>query len=152
MTCGLIVLFGCSRPTTIKDNPSQANLRKIALAYSRAALQNLAAVQNVNELRPMLQEVGNPEEILRSPNDGEEYVIIFGTELPQVATMKHLKEKKQPSTQGMSWAENDIILAYESRGRGGRRYAVTTNGDVLELSDQEFSEARFLGGHQPKAK
>jgi hypothetical protein len=83
----------------------------------------------VGELRPFLEQVGDPEQILRSPRDGLPYVIICGVDFRQlpITTMP------------------PPIMAYEQVGANGKRYVLTVMG-VMPMRDEEFAKAKLLKG------
>lgn len=137
---GLLVLAaiaGCSSTVTPPPSPAAAeNLRKIALAYNNAVGKNKKPPQNLEQLKPFLKDMGNPEEILRSPGDGQPYVIIWG-----VTSFSQLN----PSVP----MGDPVVIAYERNGVDGRRFVATTMGNVVEMSDEEFAKANFPRGHKP---
>ncbi|HEY7155179.1 MAG TPA: hypothetical protein VH575_14550 [Gemmataceae bacterium] len=68
-------------------------------------------------------ETGDPDQVLRSPRDGEPYVILYGPPLDADA--------------------RDVILAYEKNGAEGKRYVLTQARRVQVMTDGEFAAAKF---------
>jgi hypothetical protein len=126
--------FGCSNEVRVeaKLEPAHENLMKIGSAYVRFNTKAKRPPKSVEEIRPFLKESGNTEELLRSPRDGEPYVICWGVNL--LAPPK--------------WAKSTPILAYEKRGAEGTRYILTTLQSVQQMSEEQFQEASFPPGHQ----
>lgn len=116
-----------------KDAPAAyENLRKISSAYLQATNGLNRPPRSLDEIMTFLGKDGNPEEILRSPEDGEPYVILWGVDYRTV----------QPGPGGFP------VLAYEQRGKGGKRYVLQVR-NVSQLSDEEFKRAPFPPGHKP---
>ena len=44
---------------------------------------------------------------------------------------------------------NDIVLAYEKKGKNGARYVMKPPSYVVQMKDLEFKSAKFPPGHQP---
>jgi hypothetical protein len=70
-------------------------------------------------LLPFLQEVGDPAKLLRSPDDGEEYIICWNRDIL--------------NTSGNGFP----VIAYEKLGKGGERY-VGRGRTVEHLTDEAF--------------
>jgi hypothetical protein len=89
--------------------------------------------RDANDLRRFFKELGvggDPDQVLRSPRDGQPYVILFGA--PLDATGAH------------------TILAFERQGAEGRRYVLTVARGVKLLTQEEFDRAAFAQGHDPE--
>ncbi len=139
-SCWLLcaAIAGCSSGARVVSVPldrTQENLLYIGQAYVRYLTEKKTPPANVEQLKPYLKQVGNPDEILRSPRDGEPYNICWGVDLSKPPTWA--KEKSTP------------VIAYERRGSGGQRYVLTTMRNAMPLSDEEFKQASFPPGHQP---
>jgi len=129
-------LVGCSPSEVVvqeKLEPSHERLMNLGRAYLQYNSKYEKAPAGFAQLQPFLKEFGNPEEYLRSPTDGEPYVICWGVNL--LAPPK--------------WAKSTPILAYEKRGANGQRYVLTIMRSVLVMSDSEFRQASIPPGHQP---
>ena len=127
-------LSGCSssKSTPRSEDPGVTNLRKIGQAYDFFTQEKHRAPQNDDELAPMFQELGDntsPAEILRSKRDGQPYVILYGPK--------------------MDSDSRAVILAHERDGAEGKRYVLTLDRMVREMTDDEFANARFA---VPKSK
>jgi hypothetical protein len=84
--------------------------------------------QNLEELMPYLKAAGDPAKILRSPDDGQEYKILWNVDIINV-------QGKLP------------IVAYEQRGKDGMRYVWETK-EVRRMSEEEFKQASFPPGYK----
>jgi uncharacterized lipoprotein len=129
----ILALVGCSEAPKPKRDPAHYNLYRIAQAYERASVNH--PPQSVEQIKKILRECYPPDEaesILRSPRDGEPYVIIAGSRFD---------------------VESDgIILVYERRGSEGKRQVLTTARRYALLTDEEFARATFANSHRPETK
>ncbi|HKM56664.1 MAG TPA: hypothetical protein VJY33_24890 [Isosphaeraceae bacterium] len=129
-------LGGCSSGpniVTAKLAPSHDNLMKIGAAYVRFNTENARPPTRAEDLHLILQELGGSlDTILTSPNDGQPYVICWGVDLLQPPT----------------WAKSTPVLAYESEGKNGTRYVLTTLRSVVKMTKPDFEQASFPPGHQ----
>ena len=73
--------------------------------------------------------VGKPDEVLTSSRDGQPYVIILGADLGATRSGE--------------------VLAYEKKGAGGKRYVLSMDFNVGQISDADFAKATFAMGHLP---
>jgi hypothetical protein len=134
LVLGMLALSGCSSRSAPDAplEPTEDQLYKIGRAYTQAAVRLRRAPAKLEELRPDLP--GDAESLLRSPHDGEKFVILWGvnyTTLPP--------GKKDPYT----------VAAYEQRGASGTRYVLRFPLNVVEMSEDELRAAVFPPGHQP---
>jgi hypothetical protein len=98
------------------------NLGAINGAYARATQKLGRPPANAEELVPHLKEVGDPATILKSPRDGEPYVIFWNVD-----------PRKSPG-----------IIARESRGSGGKKFV--SNGRIIsQMTDAEVEAAGLKG-------
>jgi hypothetical protein len=130
-------LAGCSsKPPPKQEDPVEIYLRRIVQAYDVAEYRLGRFPRTEDELKRFLPETGAteaPEQLLRSPRDGQPYVIVYGAAL-------------DPNGYG-------TILAYEKVGVEGQRYVITVSRDVKVMAEAEFARADFARGHKPsKAK
>ena len=133
LALALLAFSGCShggdeRPLA----PAEDRLVKIAYAYNNATMQLKRAPKELAEIRPYFE--GAADEITRSPNDGEEFVILWGVEYNKLPP-----GREDPFT----------VAAYEKRGVGGKRYVLRIPTQVLLMSDEELAKAVFPPGYQP---
>lgn len=123
-------LAGCSSPPPPKqEEPAIVNLRKLVQAYDIAEYRLRHPPRNEEELVRFFGEVdlkGPPEKVLRSPRDGQPYVILYGARL-------------DPGAMG-------TILGYEKEGSEGKRYVIMLSRDVKLMSNEEFATAEFARG------
>jgi hypothetical protein len=136
----LLAILGCgpSKPVFIKSGASEKNLQRIAGAYAMAALKLKHPPKELADLLPFLE--GGTDQLkasdtLRSPNDGEEYVIHYGVDALALA-----EQRKDPT----------VVLAYERKGKGGRRLVLRAPTMILKMTDDEFKKAPFPPGQQPQ--
>ena len=122
-----VALLGCSsKPTPRSEDPGASNLRKIGQAYDHFTDMKHRAPRNDDELKPMLKELepkADPDQILQSKRDGQPYVIHYGPK--------------------MDSDTRSVILAHEKDGAEGKRYVLTLDRMVIEMSDAEFATAKF---------
>jgi len=107
------------------------NLKRIGSAYLEATNQLGRPPNNAGELTPHLKRYGDPATILRSPADGQDYVILRGVDVCAAQAQKG----------GLP------VLAYEQKGDGQKRYVLLTR-QVVHLTDEEFKQAPFPPGHK----
>jgi len=110
---------------------STQNLRQIGAAYVKALDKLERPPNNVEELKPFLKEFGDPATILRSPDDGQDYKILWGVDV---------RTAKGPN--GVM-----TVLAYEKDGKDGKRY-VLIGRSVNHMTADEFRAAPFPPGHK----
>jgi hypothetical protein len=136
-TMGLLACLlavGCnSTPTERERPPASTHLKKIQQAYVQATTSLGRPPGNLEELTPFLKRVGDPAELLRSPDDGENFVIVWGVDV-------------RAAPAGKSFP----VIAYEKRGAGGRRY-VAGFRQISRMTDEEFRQANFPPGHRPSS-
>jgi hypothetical protein len=128
---------GCGSSATVeqKVDPALERLKIIARAYIQATRELEHPPQNASELMPYLKSAGDPAEILRSPNDGQDFKILWGVDLQTI-----------PPVEG--GAKKFMVLAYEKQGRDGKRW-VGGFRKVRQMTEEEFREAPFPPGHMP---
>jgi hypothetical protein len=123
--CVLISLSvaGCTRTTlpAVKQQDT-ANLTTISLAYNRATDKLGRPPKDLEELRPHLKDLGDPDAILRSPHDGQPYVILFGRDIRKIDVMP------------------PPIIAYEQQGANGIRYVLNAMG-IQPMTEEQFQKA-----------
>jgi hypothetical protein len=118
--------LGCSssqQPAAHDATPAEENLKKIGVAYREAFAKLRRPPNSLAELQPFLRNQGNPDEILRSPGDGELYRIVWG-----VPVMRPSMEMK-----------NHPVLAHEAKGTNGKRYVLDPMLNVRQMTDEEFA-------------
>lgn len=127
-----LAVAGCSSRSGPQEEPAAFRLRKIGQAYELAADLRNRPPRKVDELERMFKELGetgDPAELLRSPRDGQPYVIIFGAPFDA--------------------DDRATLLAYEKNGAEGTRYVLTLAREVKLMKNEEFARATFAQGHKP---
>ena len=132
-----LVLIGCTprevKPLDEETMKSITHIQKIGVAYNRAYQANREAPKSADDVKKFLkQEPGGPDPLV-SLNDGKPVIIVPG--VPNNA----------PPEAGVR-----SIVAYEQTGVNGKRLMVDIRGMVHTVTDKEFSEIKFAGGHIPK--
>ncbi|MBI3823634.1 MAG: hypothetical protein HY289_13275 [Planctomycetes bacterium] len=112
-----VVLTGCSGPREVEAPTSDQNLLKISKAYREFTLQEKRPPANQQDLMKYLKE---DAKVLRSENDGEEFVIFWGVDL--------VPGKIAP------------VIAHEKSGKGGVRL-VLQGFSIRRMNQEEFDKA-----------
>lgn len=129
ISAGLVFGLGCSSSASrraAEDLADAENLTKIERAFDRAFQKLDQPPANADQLKPFLREFGDPDALLRSPRDGQPYVILWGVNFRKG-----------------SFAEPWTIIAHEKDGAEGKRSVLTIMG-VRSMSDEEFAKASFI--------
>lgn len=124
---------GCGRKIQVADeteSKSQEALRAVAAAYNAALAKRGKPPAGPDDIVPFLPKGVSPEDALRSPQDDQPFVIIWGAD----------------PRKGMD--VNPLVIGYEAQGKNGRRMVFTAMG-VFTMTDARFKEARFPEGHTP---
>jgi hypothetical protein len=130
-----LAIAGCGSPTAVTGEaatPTEVNLKKIGAAYIRACQQLDRPPANLNELTPILKQQGNASDILRSPNDNLDFVIVWNVEL-----------RKLKVTGG-----NLPVIAFEQAGSDGKRHVLRGANDVVQLSEASLKSAVLPSGYK----
>ena len=129
---GCLVAGGCAaHPSTEPYSPTRVNLERLGNAYIHATSRLRHPPANLDDLMPDLEDQGAPEEILRSPNDGEKFEIVWGVEL-----------------RGLKARGSDVpVVAYEKLGTDGKRHVLRGRATVLLLSESELKASVFPPGY-----
>jgi hypothetical protein len=140
---GLCLLVSCARqPERQPPTPTEENLSTIGRAYMEAMTKLRRPPRNVADLLPFLNQMGGSRDTLRSPNDGEEFVILWNVKGEEMAVKGAIKdgvdERKFP------------VLAYEKTGTDGSRYVLMVPNRIRRMTDDDLHQAYFPGGHKPK--
>jgi len=122
-----LALSGCSsRARRVVKTSETENLTKILAAYDQATRQLGRPPANLEEFKPFLTPYGNADEILRSPNDGQPYGLVWGVDVRKSS----LHMMPPPA------------LAYETQGVNGKRYVLTVMG-VVPMTEEEFAQLKL---------
>lgn len=122
---GLVVLAGCSGAVVNHGSKEEQNLRYIGRAYVQFTNKEGRPPADVEEIKPYLKEFGEPDTILRSPVDGQSYVIAWNTPLARTPA-----------------GQPEILLAYEKNGARGRRFVLNAGMFIHAMTDEEFNKAK----------
>jgi hypothetical protein len=125
-----VALFaiGCgTREAESAVQPTVANLRSVRNAYFDARQALDRPPNSKEELVPYLKKFGDPAELLRSPDDGEDFVIVFGTD---------------------PMAPESYVWAYERSGRGGSRWMIRDR-HIQRMANETLAKLPFPPGHKP---
>jgi hypothetical protein len=128
---GAVGCGGSGTPVLNEASASYENLQIIGQAYYKASASLGRPPQKLDDLLPFLPKKGH-EKNLRSPDDGQEYKILWGVDIRAA----HPAGGQPP------------VLAYEQRGKNGKRY-VLVGRRVTQIPDEDFKKANFPPGHQP---
>lgn len=128
---------GSPAVVNVQEDKSAQNLQQIGAAYSMAAIKLGRPPRDANDLKEILKNgPGNPdpETILRSPDDNEPYVIVWNVNFMEVAKAR---------------GNVDVILAYEAKGKNGKRHVLKPPAQIIVMTDEQFRAAAFPPGHTP---
>lgn len=116
-------IAGCAaKPVSIDPPKGIQNLSRIATAYIDAEGRLGRPPKDVEELKPLLKDLGNPDEMLSSPNDGLPYTILWNVSVKN--------SRRNP------------ILAYEQKGKDGKRLIVDARSMPWPVSDEQFERIK----------
>ncbi len=133
----LIALPGCKSGSSESDS-SDYNLQQIHQAIGRyieeagnnpEEFEGKETPQSPEDLHKHLRDNGhdNPEEILKSPHDGQPYVILWNV------TYMEGGEEEDPSVP---------VLAHEASEVNGKRWVLLANGITKRMTHEEFEQAK----------
>ncbi len=128
----LLAFVGCSRNVDRPYAAAEDRLVNIGKAYLKAAYDGKAPL-GFEDIEPYLQG-GATEEYLRSPGDGEPFVILWGVDYHTL-----------PPGKGDPFA----VAAYEKKGVNGKRYVLRFPLNVELMTDEQLRKAVFPPGHAP---
>jgi hypothetical protein len=118
-------------PAVAAGGESYLHLRTIKSAYMNATRALDRPPQNLEELMPFLKKLADPSIILRSPDDGEEYKILYGVDVFNAQR----EDRRWP------------VLAFEQRGKDGMRWVLEVK-EARRQSDEDFKKALFPPGYK----
>jgi hypothetical protein len=130
---GLLGFIGCSNKGADRQlDATEERLLKVGQAYIKANYRLQRAPKNADEIKANWEGEFS-DDVLRSPNDGEPFVILWGVDF---ATLP--PGPKDPFTVG----------GYEKTGTGGKRYVLRFPIQVVPMTDDELRQAVFPPGHK----
>lgn len=127
----IVMLVGCGtgdKPSAITTDPTIIALDKLGGAYIRGT----PPPKTKAELLSIFKSCNHPKELLISPSDGQEFIIVYSVEL------KGLK---------VTGAQLPIV-AFEKTGKDGKRYALRGMNTVVQLTEAELKSSVFPEGYQ----
>lgn len=137
LACLSAVGCGGGPPPAVETSRAEVNLQRIGAAYAAVAARGRPP-RNAADLARDLQagpDQTNPSDLLRSPNDNQEYVIVWGVDFRKLAMQRG--------------GNVDVVLAYERVGKDGKRLVLKPPALVSSLTEEEFRAAAFPPGHTP---
>ena len=142
----LVLAAGCGVPSAeVQQEDTAQRLRSLAYAYGQFTVDNKRPPRNETELREAVLrlKMGDPDTLLKSPRDGQPFVIVWGFDVRQTGAGYEGGNKANADSAG-------AVYIYERQGSDGHRYVLYTHGGVRLLPEAELRQARFLGDHRPK--
>jgi hypothetical protein len=135
--------IGCGVHVETPEPPSEAeeNLSKIGRAYMQAGSGLKRPPRNAKELLHYLEKNGDTDQVLRSPRDGQEYVILWDVKSSDLTP--------KPVQEGLPPERRFPVLAHEKIGEGGSRFVLQVPNRVVAMTNEELREAYFPAGHRP---
>jgi hypothetical protein len=133
---GLLGVAGCGTtgtPVEDRADPVRKQLEAIGVAYVHATSRLRHPPNNKQELLPALQEHGDPAKLLVSPNDGQEFVIVWGVDLKQIKAL----------------GDAVPIIAFEKDGKDGMRYVLRGRSDIVQMTAGQLKGAVFPSDYTP---
>ncbi|MBY0326477.1 MAG: hypothetical protein K2Q30_06125 [Gemmataceae bacterium] len=127
----IVMLVGCGsgdKPSAITTDPTIIALDKLGGAYIRGT----PPPKTKAELLSIFKSCNHPKELLISPSDGQEFIIVYSVEL------KGLK---------VTGAQLPIV-AFEKSGKDGKRYALRGMNTVVQLTEAELKSSVFPEGYK----
>jgi hypothetical protein len=128
---GIVVLSGCGKGKSNQRNPTEDRLYKIGKAYIQACYRLERAPENFGDIKSSI-EGDVPDDLLVSPNDGENFVILWGVNFAELSP-----SAKDPFTVG----------GYEKKGVDGTRYVLRFPLSTVKMTDEAFQAAIFPPGY-----
>jgi hypothetical protein len=127
-----ISAFGCGSPGEVKSEvpPTVENLRAVREGYfgAKAALDR--PPRSKEELVRFLTKLGDPTPKLHSPDDGAEYVIVYGIDPLAMDSIAQ-------------------VWAYERHGKDGMRWFIRGRS-IQRMTNDNFAKLTFPTGHKPE--
>src|SRR5262249_8563046 len=102
-----VVALGCAKSVQpIEISESEQNLSKIGQAYMLATTGLRPPPKDAADPTPYLKKMGESPACLKSPEDGEQYVIIWNVKADELSPRGKGENRQFP------------VLAYEKKGTG----------------------------------
>jgi hypothetical protein len=122
---------GCSRQAEVTSTvpPAVQHLGAVRDGFFEARRALDRPPRSKDEIVKYVEKFGDPAQMFRSPDDGEDFVVIYGIDPLAMDAM-------------------NCIWAYERHGNGSGRY-VLRGRHVRRITDDEFRKQTFPPGHKP---
>jgi hypothetical protein len=128
---GVLSAVGCGGGTVANKPPDESYLRGIVRVYATAARNLGRPPKDIEEIKAIYAPVDpDPSKYVRSPRDGEEFVVVWGLNLDA--------------------ATADTVVAYERKGGDGKRMVVTADSTVKEVTNDELKQMKFPKDYKPE--
>jgi hypothetical protein len=124
-------MVGCSRQTAVTSltPPTVEHLGAVRDGFFAARRVLGRSPRSKDEIVEYVKKSGDPAQLFRSPDDGEDFIIIYGIDPLAMDAVNY-------------------VWGYERHGNGGRRY-VLRGRNVRRMTDDEFRKQAFPPGHKP---
>ncbi len=120
---------GCGGPVRVQKGEA-GPLNEFGTVYRQATDKLGRPPKSVEELAANAPAGKDVNSLLKSPNDNQPYVVVWGADPRSGMQLKPL------------------VIAYEKEGLSGVRFVYTAMG-VMLMGPDEFKEANFPQGHTP---
>ena len=133
LLAGMCGPLGCAgKPVDQPRAPAEEQLYKLGKAYGQAAYRLKRAPTSFEEIKPNV-EGPSTDDLLRSANDGEKFVILWGVDYNKLPPGK-----------------DDVftVAAYEKNGVDGTRYVLRFPLQVSRMNNEDFKKAVFPPGYE----
>ena len=135
-----LVAAGCGSPEVQPLNEDEMaavrHLQAIGAAYNRAYQAKRKPPASANDLKPYLKQEPGAADPFVSPRDGQPIVVVPGIAIDV-----------RPASD-----DEQMIVAYERNGVGGKRLTVDVRGTIVTYTAEEWAKLKFAGGHQPAGR
>jgi hypothetical protein len=134
ITVALLLLsfffIGCGgeKIEPITTDPTIIALDKIGGAYIRGT----PPPKTKADLLAIFKISSFPKELLISPNDGQEFIIVYDVEL-----------------KGLKVSDAQLpVVAFEKSGKDGKRYVLRGMNTIVQLTDDQLKSSVFPAGYK----
>ena len=132
---GLLVAAGCSRARPVEPNQTESAACSRSATPTATPLRDCGTLPKISRSFSPIWARARTEDLLRSPNDGEKFVVIWGVNFDRL-----------PRTQGGS---PYVVAVYEQKGVGGKRYVLRFPLSTCRMTDEQWKTASFPPGYTP---
>lgn len=122
-----IVGCGGEKIEPITTDATVIALDKIGSAYIRGT----PPIKDKAELLAIFKLCSHPKELLISPNDGQEFIIVYQVQL-----------------RGLKVTGDKLpVVAFEKTGKNGKRYVLRGMNTIVQLTDDQLKSSVFPEGY-----